>query len=51
MALAALGPWRGLLSLLVLASLAYPVYYFGLSFVVHLRTPPGRPEGLQPRID
>ena len=35
---------------LVLASLAYPVYYFALSFVVHLRTP-GRPEGLQPRTD
>jgi hypothetical protein len=33
---------------LVLASLAYPVYYFALSFVVH--TPhSGRPEGLQPR--
>jgi phosphatidylcholine synthase len=33
---------------LVLASLAFPVYYFVLSFVVHMR-PPGRPEGLQPR--
>jgi len=35
---------------LVLASLAYPVYYFVLSFVVHIRTS-GRPEGLQPRTD
>jgi len=35
---------------LVLASLAYPVYYFVLSFVVHTRTS-GRPEGLQPRTD
>ena len=33
---------------LVLASLAFPVYYFVLSFIVHLRNP-GRPEGLQPR--
>jgi phosphatidylcholine synthase len=33
---------------LVLASLAYPAYYFVLSFVVHVRTS-GRPEGLQPR--
>jgi hypothetical protein len=35
---------------LVLASLAFPVYYFALSFVVHARTA-GRPEGLQPRTD
>jgi phosphatidylcholine synthase len=35
---------------LVLTSLAYPVYYFALSFVVHARTV-GRPEGLQPRTD
>jgi hypothetical protein len=35
---------------LVLASLAYPAYYFVLSFVAHLRTA-GRPEGLQPRTD
>ena len=35
---------------LVLASLAFPVYYFALSFVVHMRTS-GRPEGLQPRTD
>ena len=34
---------------LVLASLAFPVYYFALSFVVHMNT--GRPEGLQPRTD
>jgi phosphatidylcholine synthase len=36
--------------LLVLASLAFPVYYFALSFVAHTRTP-GRPEGLQPGTD
>jgi phosphatidylcholine synthase len=35
---------------LVLVSLAYPVYYFGLSFVVHAGRA-GRPEGLQPRTD
>jgi len=35
---------------LVLASLAYPVYYFALSFVAHARTA-GRPDGLQPRTD
>ena len=35
---------------LVLASLAYPIYYFVLSFVAHERTP-GRPEGLQPPTD
>ena len=35
---------------LVLASLAFPVYYFALPFVAHTRTP-GRPEGLQPRTD
>jgi phosphatidylcholine synthase len=37
-------------STLVLASLAYPVYYFALSFAVHARTS-SRPEGLQPRRD
>ena len=31
---------------LVLVSLIYPVYYFVLSFVVHVSTP-GKPEGLQ----
>jgi len=30
---------------LVLASLAYPVYYFVLSFVVHTRTSPARNSG------
>ena len=35
---------------LVLASLAFPIYYFALSFVAHERTP-GGPEGLQPRTD
>jgi hypothetical protein len=35
---------------LVLASLAYPVYYFVLSFVAHARTA-GRAEGLQPPTD
>ena len=36
---------------LLLGSLAFPVFYFGLSVVVHLRTSAGRPEGLQPRTD
>ena len=35
---------------LVLASLAFPVYYFVLSFVAHARTS-GGPQGLQPRTD